>query len=252
LGAVEKGVLGASRAPVSFTVRAVSQPKKIFFSCGPYNFPDPRVVYFGTTSFRLTWEDLLMNKLFTYAAICAVSATAVFADGHGGWTSVADESSVAFGSIKKNVAGEVHHFEDVSGTVNGEGAVEIKIDLASVETYIDIRNERMGRHVFGNAAMATLSGEVDMDEVTALAVGETTLTDFEGVLALGSVTADIEAEMLVARLGENRVLVTTSDFIMLSTADLGIDGGIDKLKELAKLSGITRVTPVSIRMVFEK
>ena len=58
--------------------------------------------------------------------------------------------------------------------------------------------------------------------------------------------------MLVARLSENSVLVTTADFIMLSTEDLGINAGIDKLMTLAKLPGITRVTPVSVRMVFNK
>jgi hypothetical protein len=96
-----------------------------------------------------------------------------------------------------------------------------------------------------------MRGEVDMEDITALPVGDTMIADFEGTLELGPVATDIEAEMLVARLSEHRVLVTTADFIMLSTEDLGIDAGVDKLKELASLSGITRVTPVSIRMVFE-
>ena len=39
---------------------------------------------------------------------------------------------------------------------------------------------------------------------------------------------------------------------MVSTDELGIDAGIDKLMELAGLPGITRVAPVTIRMVFEK
>jgi hypothetical protein len=39
--------------------------------------------------------------------------------------------------------------------------------------------------------------------------------------------------------------------LMLSTADLGVDGGIDMLQSLAKLSGITRVTPITLRMVFQ-
>lgn len=194
-----------------------------------------------------------MKTLAGYVAALSLMAGAAFADGHASWKSVADESSVAFGSVKKNVAGEVHHFGSVMGSVSEAGAVSIDIDLSSVETYIDIRNERMTEHVFqGGTAKATLTGEVDMDDVSGLAVGETTLTDFEGTLNLAGVEADIEAEMLVARLGENRVLVTTADFIMLSTADLGIDAGIDKLMGLAKLPGITRVSPVSIRMVFEK
>ena len=38
---------------------------------------------------------------------------------------------------------------------------------------------------------------------------------------------------------------------MLSTEDAGIDQGIDKLQELASLDSITRVSPVSLRLIFE-
>lgn len=193
-----------------------------------------------------------MKNLLGSVALFAMTAGAALADGHGGWTSVAEDSSVSFGSVKKDVVGEVHNFSAVKGTVSDDGAVSIEIDLTSLETWIDIRNERMAEHVFQGAATATLAGEIDMDEVTDLAVGDVTLAYFEGTLALGGVDADIEADMLVARLAEDKVLVTTADFIMLSTADLGIDAGIDKLMELANLPGITRVTPVSVRMVFEQ
>lgn len=169
------------------------------------------------------------------------------------WTSVDALSSVAFGSVKKDIIGEVHTFSNVSGSVDETGAVAVDIDLTSVETFIDIRNERMMKYVFDDGeATAVLSGEVDMEDVNTLAVGEIGTTDFDGTLTFAGIEAEVYVEMMVARLKEDRVLVTTSDFTMLSTADLGIDPGIDKLMELANLPGITRVTPVTIRMVFEK
>ncbi|MGR3839178.1 MAG: YceI family protein [Cognatishimia sp.] len=193
-----------------------------------------------------------MNTWIKAAAAAMVLATPAFAGGHGVWTSVGEESLIAFGSVKKDVVGEVHSFGEVAGTVGADGAVSIAIQLASVETNIDIRNERMIEHVFkGSDAVALITGAVDMDEVKDLAVGATTVVDFEGALTLGAVAADIEAELFVARLAANRVLVTTSDMLMLSTADLGVDGGIDMLQSLAKLSGITRVTPITLRMVFQ-
>ncbi|MBW4707178.1 YceI family protein [Roseobacter sp. YSTF-M11] len=194
-----------------------------------------------------------MKFLATVATATLFVATAAFAGGHANWASVDGESSVAFGSIKNDTAGEVHHFSAVKGSVSEAGELAIMIDVSSVETNIDIRNERMTEHVFqGGSATAVLSGEIDMEELTALEVGATRLMDIEGTLTFGGLETDVEAKMLVARLGEDRVLVTTADFIMLSTEDLGIDAGIDALMELASLSGITRVTPVSVRMVFEK
>ena len=191
-------------------------------------------------------------KLLSKAVVAAslMLATPAFA---GGWKSVDAESSVAFGSIKSDTVGEVHHFTKVSGTVSDAGKLNINIDLASIETNIDIRNERMGEHVFqAGKATATLSGEIDMEEVNSLKTGETKIIEIQATLSFAGIDNDIDANMLVARLDENRVLVTTSDFIMLSTEDLGIDAGINKLMELASLPGITRVTPVSARMVFEK
>ncbi len=192
---------------------------------------------------------------FVTSLVCASAllVTPAFAGGHAKWTSVDDQSVVAFGSVKKDVAGEVHHFESVTGTLSETGDLMVDIDLASVETNIDIRNERIMKHVFQDgSATATVSGEIDMDELADLAIGATTIIDLEAVLSFAGIDNDVEAEMLVARLAEDRVLVTTADFIMIPTADLGITEGIDMLMQLAKLPGITRVTPISVRMVFEK
>jgi len=56
--------------------------------------------------------------------------------------------------------------------------------------------------------------------------------------------------MFVARLSDMTAMVTTNDMIMLSTADVGLTAGIDKLMELASLPGITRVSPVTLRLMF--
>ncbi len=193
----------------------------------------------------------LLSSLVVAATVMMTST--VFADGHITWKSVAEESRVAFGSIKRNVAGEVHHFNNVVGTVKENGDVSITIDLASIETNIDIRNERMIKHVFqeGKAA-AVITGKINMDEINGLKPGQTDVIEIEAKFTFAGIENDIDAEMLVARLSEDRVLVSTADFIMLSTEDLGIDPGVDILKKLADLSGITRVTPVAIRMVFAK
>ena len=194
-------------------------------------------------------------KLFASAAVAAslMMTASVFAGGHAKWSAVEDQSRIAFGSIKKDTVGEVHHFEGVTGTVGEDGKLTLAVDLGSVETNIDIRNERMLEHVFqGGKAKAMVSGEIDLDEVKDLKPGDTSIIDFEGVLAFAGINVDVEAEMLVARLAENRVLVSTADFIMVSTEDFGIDPGVNKLMELAKLPGITRVTPVAVRVVFEK
>jgi cytochrome c2/polyisoprenoid-binding protein YceI len=195
-----------------------------------------------------------MKPIFTYAAALVLGlglASAAQAGGHSpSWTLDGASSTVAFGSIKKDTVGEAHSFQSLSGTVMGDGTVAISIDLASVETNIDIRNERMIEHVFKGAASADLTAQIDMDEVENLGVGDTTLVDAEGMLAFLGAEIEIEAELFVARIAENKVMVTTNSMLFLSTADAGIEAGIDTLMALAKLPGITRTSPITLRLIF--
>lgn len=185
--------------------------------------------------------------------IAAVAfATAVFADGHAAqsWTLDGDASHIAFGSIKDDTVGEVHSFETLSGTVLTDGSATVEIALGSVETNIDIRNERMIEHVFKAAPSATLNAKIDMNEVAGLAVGKTAAIDLEGVLSFLGADVDIESVMFVVRLSETSVMVTTNDMLFLSAEDIGIDVGVTKLMELADLPGITRTSPVTLRLIF--
>ncbi len=190
-----------------------------------------------------------MRKLIT-GSITAALFTMGFMAGAHAWTLDNDSSRISFGSVKKDVVGESHNFQNLSGSVSDDGKVSVEIDLTSVQTNIDIRNERMLEHVFKGLATATLTAEIDMAEVNGLAAGDSTVTEFEGTLAFLGAEVDVEAEMFVVRISESKVMATTNGMVFLSTEDLGIEGGIDKLMELAKLPGITRTAPVTARLVF--
>ncbi len=168
------------------------------------------------------------------------------------WTLNSDNSHLAFGSVKKDTVGEVHSFEDLSGSVGADGSVSVQIGLDSVETYIDIRNERINEHVFGGVTLATLSAQIDMDAMKAMDVGGMSVMDIEGTLAFLGRDIDIETEMFVTRLSEKQVIVTTNNMLFLSVEDLGVNDGVDMLMKLAKLPGITRTVPVTVRMVFDR
>jgi len=170
------------------------------------------------------------------------------------WKLAADDSKIAFGSVKKDSVGEAHHFSGLSGSVSEGGDATIEIDVTSVETWIDIRNERMQEHVFNAAAFpkATVSTKLDITEFAALEPGEMTTTTAKATLGFLGQELPVEAELFVVALTGDRVMVTSDEMLMLSTADLGISAGIDKLMELAKLPSITRVTPVTMRLIFEK
>ncbi|MCB9988291.1 MAG: YceI family protein [Rhodospirillales bacterium] len=195
-----------------------------------------------------------MKKMIVSVAFMAfLWASPAFAADDAVWTLALGESKIAYGSIKKDSIGENNHFGKFSGTVGDDGQVTVDIDVMSVETNVDIRNERMRTYVFDSEhPTATLKTQVDLEKLDALAPGETTTLDVEGALDLSGISVPVETSMFVARLSADKILAVTDEMIMVTTEDLGIDAGIDKLRELAGLPGITRVVPVTLRFVFEK
>lgn len=192
-----------------------------------------------------------MRKFNILGAITALSlsaTTALAAD----WTLNGEMSNVAFGSIKNDYVGESHRFKQMSGSVGSDGAVTIELALGSVETLIDIRNERMAEHVFKNAPSATINASIDMASMEALAVGGATTIETTGTLNLLGEKLDLDATLFVMRLADDSVMAVTDSIIMLSTEDAGIDDSISKLQELAELDSITRVSPVTMRLMFSK
>lgn len=189
------------------------------------------------------------KKTLAVVAIGSLMASTAIADS---WTLVSDMSNISFGSIKNDDTGESHSFKDVSGSVDSAGMVRIEIALASVETMIDIRNERLAEFVFNNSPTATISAQLDMSTLEGLKLGDAATTEVTGTLSLGGTDVDLDASFFVMRVQEDQVLATNEGMIMLSTEDAGIDAGIDKLQELAGLDGITRVSPVTLRLVFDQ
>jgi len=186
--------------------------------------------------------------------LLALASTALFAasPAYADWSLSADESQVAFASIKKDTVGEVHHFGDLSGSVDDEGNVTVEIAVGSLETWIDIRNERMLKAVLNAAPTATLSGKVDLETLEKMKPGDTELVDVDGTLALNGMDMDVAVSLFVARMTDDKMIAVTDEMVMLSTADAGIDEGVNTLMKLADLPGITRVSPVTLRLVFTR
>jgi len=188
----------------------------------------------------------MLNTFTSTLAMLALATSASAAD----WTLDGSSSKLSFGSVKIEDVAEVHTFPNLTGTVGADGAVQIDIDLASVQTNIDIRNERMNEHVFKGMASASLTGQIDMAAMDALAVGGTMVQEMEITLGFLGEQVPLDASLFVARLSETDVMVTTDSMVFVTADDLGISEGIDTLQELAGLDSITRAVPVTLRLMF--
>ena len=191
-----------------------------------------------------------MNSLKTFAAGIGFALVASMASAQT-WVVDPTASVVTFGSVKKDTIGETHSFTAVAGQVGADGRATITVSLGSVETNIEIRNERVIEHVFNNMEVATVVGEIDMAAVEALEVGEMASVYVDATLNLLGANVGFDAPMIAVRLSETRAMIVSDGIAYLSTADMGIDAGVDKLMELASLPSITRAVPVTVRLVFD-
>lgn len=189
-----------------------------------------------------------MKKTLVAAAVALVLAGPVSAQS---WELDGEASRLAYGSVKSDYIGEVNHFTGLSGTVSEDGSAVVEIDLGTVETNVDIRNERMIEHVFQNTPNATISTDIDMGMVTAMGVGESAVIEADAVLALLGQELSLFTELFVTRISDSRVMVTTNDMLFLGADEAGVDGAVDTLMELAGLDSITRAVPVTLRFVFD-
>ena len=121
----------------------------------------------------------LISKLKSIFCFVSVFLFASSATAH--WTLDNDASTLSFVTVKADHVGEVHTFDQLSGDINDDGSVQITIELASVNTLIDIRNERMQNMLFETNLFpqAIISGAIDLDAVADMDAGDTAHVEFK-------------------------------------------------------------------------
>ena len=172
----------------------------------------------------------------------------------GSWSVDASASSLSYVSVKSGEIAEANSFSGLSGSVTPAGAASLEIDLSTIETKVDIRNERM-RDIFFEVAefpTASVTATIDPAAFETLSVGETITQPLKAVLSVKGVEAPIETQVSVTRTGEDGVLVTSLEPVILYADSLELTDGLATLQELAGLPSITPVVPVTFAIAFKR
>ncbi|HHC74165.1 MAG TPA: YceI family protein [Thiothrix sp.] len=168
------------------------------------------------------------------------------------WTLNADQSSLNFVSVKKNDIAEVSEFKSLAGLLKEDGSVALNVSLASVSTNIPIRDERMQKLLFEvqKHALANITAKIDMAKVTAMKAGDLSQESVEVKLALHGKEKAYNAAITVAKLSDEKVLVTLSKPIVVQASDFDLSAGVEALREVAKLPMISQAVPITASLVF--
>ena len=131
----------------------------------------------------------LLTIAITLAAIAATQLVCT------DWTIDNEQFQIQFTSIKKSSVAEVHHFNSISGGTDNKGSFSMVIDLASADTNIAIRNDRISKFLFEitEYPAANVSASVPAATLKLLQAGTSTHLETELSLNLHGVTKQLNA-----------------------------------------------------------
>ena len=160
---------------------------------------------------------------------------------------IAEGSKIGFVSVKNNSIGENNAFERVSGSISRSGQVAVSVDLSSVETGVGIRNERLQRMLFEVAIFptATIDAALTDSQIAALEAGGAQTESVGVSISLHSKTVNKMANLSVIASGGD-VRITTTQPIVITAQEFGLEAGVAALQQIAGLNAISRSIPVTV------
>lgn len=197
---------------------------------------------------------MTMKKILAISSITANLLGFGVASAAADWSIDDDNSSLSYVSIKKNHVPETHVIDGLTGSLTDGGKLSVEIDMASVDSGIEIRDTRLREVLFQikKFATATFTAGIDLSEFEDMEIGGTVESYLDGVLILVGVKTEIDFGVKVTRLSQNRVVVHSDGPILLNAEDLKLSDTIDELKALAKLPSISYAVPAYLSVELTK
>lgn len=200
----------------------------------------------------------IKNGLITLAAtaFCAnlCASDSELCGTSGNWELDAGASSLSFITVKKDTVSETHSFKTLSGTANAQSA-QLTIDLSSVDTGIDIRNQRMLEHLFEVVKYPSATASVDTQNKSLAALsgaGKTLHQPLPLTLSLHGIEQTLEADLSLSCSSDKALLVETLKPVVIQAENFKLDGGVEKLRELAGLSSISPKVEVQLSLAYTR
>jgi polyisoprenoid-binding protein YceI len=172
------------------------------------------------------------------------------------WAIDANQSTLNFVTTKagqQGVAGisETQSFKRYAGGIDQSGKIVLNIDLASVDTGVEIRDERMRTMLWNVKATPQATFTAQLPAEALKSVGGTGVQNIElnGQLQMGGQTKPVVANVRVSKLANDQLLVVTRNPILINANDYGLRPGVEALREVMGLNFLAGSAPVSFTLV---
>ncbi|UMZ13449.1 YceI family protein [Pseudomonas sp. MPFS] len=163
-----------------------------------------------------------------------------------------ESSRISFVTTKNASICEVQRFLVLHGKVDGKGLAQLQVELESVSSGIPLRDERMRQELFQIQQFpeALISAQINLRPINDLAPGAQIELLLPVTVSLHGREHTYDAELLATRLDDRRFQVVTLEPLVLNAEDFGLAPGVDSLRKVAGLSGISLSVPVGAVLIF--
>lgn len=170
-----------------------------------------------------------------------------------GWKLDADASELQFLSVKKNSVAEHSGFATFSGVIDPEGGAEIRVQMDSVDTKIDLRNVRMRFLFFETFKFpeAIIKAKLPAQALTDLHQTRHKIIELPYTLDLHGFSQERVAQVAITLVDNDRVAVANTTPIAIALPDFNLEEGRAKLEEAAGVD-ILPFGFVSFGFVFDR
>lgn len=167
-----------------------------------------------------------------------LGASSVSASPFGdGWTLDKEASRLTFQSVKNSSVVETSTFASYTGGIDPQGNARISISLDSVDTKVDLRNVRMRFLFFETFKFpeAVITANIDPTTIADLSTKRRMQVPIAYVLDLHGVKQTMTAQTVVTLIADDMVSVASADPISIAVAPFGLEEGVRKLEDAAKV-----------------
>jgi polyisoprenoid-binding protein YceI len=183
----------------------------------------------------------------------ALSAALLLSSGaQADWTLDGAGSAFYYVTSKAGAVSEVNTFGGLAGSIADDGTATLTIDLATVNTSVEVRDQRMRDIAFkvGEFPMAHVSLKVDAAALAGMAPGTLSTMMYEATVSMRGVEAPIPAELRVIKVDADTVLVQTAKPLLVAASSVGLAEAVEELRTVANLPSINPQVVVDFSLVF--
>ena len=186
--------------------------------------------------------------------ILGASLLAAAVSAQADWQLDPAASTLYYVTSKASAVSEVNGFAMLGGVVDAQGKATLTIDLASVQTNVEIRDQRMREIAFQTEQFpqATVTLQVDAAALDAMAAGSSATASHTAVVDLHGVSQQLTVDLQIIKLDADSVQVQNAKPLIVAAGSFGLAEAVEQLREIAGLPAINPNVVVDFTLVYHQ